>query len=80
MTVSLVIDARHMAVLRPALSGNSTEWKPPFWSVEPGTVEVFIGDGQPGFASSQSLAGTFNIAGTATPVNECSNTSARRLN
>ena len=80
VNVSLVIDARHMAVLRPATSSDSTGWQPPFWSVEPGLVEVFIGDGQPGFASSQSLAGTFNIACTATPVNECSDANARILN
>lgn len=72
VSVSLVIDARHMAVLRPAPTSGSAEWQPPLWSVEPGLVEVFIGDGQPGFASSQSLTGTFNIAGTATPVKECS--------
>ena len=74
VAVSLLIDPRHMAVLRPA-AGRAVDggdgWQPPFWSVEPGLVGVFVGDGQPGFGSSVYLNGTFTIAGSATPVESC---------
>ena len=73
-TVELAIDARRMALLEtPPPTPAGGKWVAPSWWVKPGKIDVFVGNGQPGYSQNGTsvLSGSFEVAGNPRAVTSC---------
>jgi hypothetical protein len=80
VTVSLVVDPRHYAVLQTQPLGPPTtrepngSWVPPAWVMKPATVTLHVGGQQPRASprlDSNVLTGTVKVDGDGTNVARC---------
>lgn len=72
--VTLVVDARHYAVLQAQPPGPNSSWVPPAWTMKPATLQVSVGGQQPTATPrlpSNVLAGSFAVAGDGSPASRC---------
>jgi len=80
VTVPLVVDARHWAVLQaqppgpPSPKEPNGSWVPPAWTMKPATLDLFVGGQQP-FATprlaSNVLSASVALAGDGSPASRC---------
>lgn len=80
VTVTLIVDPRHYAVLQKQPLGPPTKtepkgaWVPPAWIMKQATVKLSIGGQQPYSTPrlpSNVLTGSFKVAGDGTAVTRC---------